>query len=125
MNLHTESWKGFLYAVPDGAVDLESYWQLLEQTAEIAAKKGLSGILVDGRLLSGNISTTERHELAVRAKEYFDERGTHPTVAIVGHAPTYNGIGVLAAQEQGIVVRLFSSLSDAIEWIGEVQVLHH
>ena len=125
MNLHTESWKGLLYAHIDGRVECDLCSQMFERAANLAAEKRLSKILLDGRLVPGSLSTNERKELAVKGSAYFEHLRIHPSIAFVGHPPAFNGLGVLAAQERGEVVRLFSSIAEAIEWLGEVSALHH
>ena len=124
MNLNTESWKRILYATVDGEVEKEKIYQLFMQAVNTAIENGLSSILVDGRLLSGDLSSDARFEFSVRAKEYCDQRMSYPPVAFVGHPPTFNGLAVATAEKLGLVFRLFPDVSEALEWLGEAPALH-
>lgn len=124
MNLHPESWDALLYVTADGEVDFDTTVRLCEQAGDLAIERRVSKILIDQRFLWGELPAIERIEVAVRGTDYMAELGIHPTVAVVGHPPTCNGLAVIAAQTLGADVRLFSTIPEALKWLNESRVLH-
>jgi hypothetical protein len=122
MNLHAESWQGVLLACVDGAIDLDSSRQMFEQIAITAAERQLSKVLIDGRLISGELSIEQREELSARAADYLVKLGTSPSIAIVGHPPTVNGLGAAAVRSRGFNLRVFPSILEAVEWLSEAPI---
>jgi len=118
MNLNSKSWSALLYAMMEGEADLNSFERLFEQATNLAAAKGISRILVDGRLLTGDLSTADRRELAVKGTEHLAQLGTKLNIAFVGHPPTFNGLGALGGRELGAPdFRLFPGISEALAWL--------
>jgi hypothetical protein len=116
MSLHAE-WKLVLYAVTDGDVDLESCLQLFERLTSGAAQTGISKLLIDGRFVSGILSTAERIEIGETLAAYVNQLLPKPRVAVIGHAPTFNGLAVSIARKLDFDVELFESVPDALAWL--------
>jgi hypothetical protein len=60
--------------------------------------------------------------LVVKQTDYQRQLGTHPSIAMVGHPPTCNGLLVMAAQSVGQDVRMFPSIQEAIDWLNRSPV---
>ena len=117
VNVHIESWDSRLYAFADGEIHYEPCVRAFEEIFDLAEDKKVSTILFDGRRLTGDLSDLERIDLAVRATEYLRALEIHPAIAVVGAAPTFNGLSILAAQSIGTDVQLFPELQTAHEWL--------
>jgi hypothetical protein len=122
MNMHVTSWEAFLFAVVDGEINSKAVERMLKLTSSIAAKKGISKILIDGSRVTGTLSTTERVELAQRLADHVKRTGANPGVAFVGHPPTHNGLGAATARGQGVNVMLFGNIPDALKWLRRAHV---
>ena len=119
MNLHRESWDALVYAIVDGKVEFNSCTRVFEQVVDLAAEKQVSKILLDGRFLTGSLSTAERVEMALQGRKHLLQRGTKPSIAFVGHPPAFNGLGVLTRIE-GADFRLFPGISEALKWLSGI-----
>jgi hypothetical protein len=117
MNMHVTSWEAFLFAVVDGEMNSKSFERMLKITSSIAAKKGISKILIDGSRVTGNPSSAERVEVATKLADHINKSGAKPSIALVGHSPTFNGLGVLAGRSRGINAMLFDSIPEALTWL--------
>jgi hypothetical protein len=117
MNLHTESWKPLLYAVVDGEVDPGSAELLLKLTTSRAAEKGISKILIDGRLVTGNLSTAEREALGAKLADHVAELGTTPSIAVIGHPPAFTGQAASVASDRGVNIELFESIPEGLAFL--------
>jgi hypothetical protein len=93
MNLNAKSWEAFFYAVVDGEINPKSAERLLKLTSSMAARKGISRILVDARQVTGTLLNSERVELAAKFADHVNKLGARPSVAFVGHPPAFNGFG--------------------------------
>jgi len=119
MNVHTELRDTVLYATADGEMDFDSCIRIFERLANLAAESQLLKILFEGLLLTGDLPDIDRINLAVKTTDYLKQLGIHPTIAVVGNPPTFNGLAVLAAQSVGADVQLFPGIQDAIEWLNQ------
>jgi hypothetical protein len=117
MNMQVRSWEAFLFAVVDGEVNSKAVERMLKLASSVAAKKGISKILIDGSRVTGTLSAVHRVELGENLGEHIGNLGGKPSVAFVGHPPTFNGLAVLAGRHKGINVMLFDNTSDAIAWL--------
>lgn len=117
------SWNAFPCISADGEIDFESSVRMFEQVADLAVDRRVSKILLDGLLLTGELSDIDRINLAVKTTDYLRQLGIHPAIAVVGNPPTFNGLAVFAAQSVGADVRLFSTIQEAMEWLGGVRGL--
>jgi hypothetical protein len=117
MNMHVTSWEAFLFAVLEGEVNPKSVERMLKITATTAARKGISKILIDGRRVTGTLSAAERVELGARLADHITTLGAKPSVAFVGHPPTFNGLAVVTGRNRGVKVMLFASFPDALTWL--------
>ena len=117
MNMQVRSWDAFLFGVADGQLNSTSLERLLKLTAGTAARKGISKILIDGSRVTGGLSDAERVDIGERVADHINKLGPRLNVAIVGHRPTFSGLGVLAARGRGLNVMLFDNASDAIVWL--------
>ena len=114
MKLHAKSWEAFLYAVVDGEINSKSVERLLKLTSSMAARKGISKILIDGSRVTGTLSTDERLEVAGKLVDHLNKLGANPSIVFVGHSPSYNGLGVAAARKRGVNIMLFDNIPDAL-----------
>lgn len=117
MNLNAKSWETLLYAVVDGEINPKSAERLLKLTSSMAARKGISRVLVDARRVTGTLLNSERVELAAKLADHVNKLGARPSVAFVGHPPAFNGFGVVAGRSRGVNVMLFDSMPDALAWL--------
>jgi hypothetical protein len=117
MNMHIQSWEAFLFAAVDGETNSRSVERLLTLVSNTAGRKGISKILIDGRRLTGTLSTAEREALGVRIADLANKLPAKPAVAFVGHPPSFNGLAMATARNRGVNIKLFDSTDEGIAWL--------
>jgi hypothetical protein len=122
VNLRIDLRDTLLYAFLDREIELSSSISMMQEITNVAKEKGLSKILVDGKVLTGDLSDLERINLAVKTADHLKDIGTSPVIAVVGNPPTFNGLAVLAAQSVGADVQLFREIKEGIDWLSRSPV---
>jgi hypothetical protein len=64
MNTHIDLRDDLVYAFAEGEVDFSSSVRMFEHALQLAAEKRVSKIILDGLLLSGELTDLERFDLA-------------------------------------------------------------
>jgi len=75
---------------------------MLKLTSSLAARKGISKILIDGCRVSGNLSAAQRVELGATLADHVSKLGATPRIAFVGHPPTFNGLAAVTSRGRGV-----------------------
>jgi len=117
MNMEVSFSDAFLFVVVGGEMNSKSCERMLKTAFGEAARKAVSKILIDGSRVTGTLSAEERVELGTRLADQVKSRGLEPTVAFVGHAPTFDGLGVAAIRKQGVNLKMFESIPDGLAWL--------
>lgn len=119
MDLHTdiELQGNVLLVTASGSVEFNAALRLLKEACDTAKEKGVSKILVNTLGADGEFSTIERYQMGVEVAAYVKQRVVNPRLAFVGKLPTMDGFGVRVAQNRDLVVKMFSSQQEAMEWL--------
>jgi hypothetical protein len=108
-----------LLVIARGRVSFESASRLLKQIWDKAAESQVNKILVDSLAADGVLAAFERYDLGAEAAADLAERQLNVKVAFVGLPPTMDGFGVRIARNRGVITRMFSSRTDALNWLGD------
>lgn len=106
-----------LLVIASGTVSYQPAYSLLEQALDTAKQEHVSLILVDTLAVKGTLTTQDRYDLGLALAAYV-ALGTRTKMAFVGK-PTA-GAGVMAAQNGGVIVEMFSTREDAMKWLDEM-----
>ena len=106
-----------LLVTASGSIASDAAVRLLKQVCDIAAEKRVNKILVNMLSVHGELSTTDRYQLAVQIVEYLKQRRMNPRLAFVGKPPTADGFGVRVAQNRTVTTAMFSSQQEAMNWL--------
>jgi hypothetical protein len=109
------------YAVfrPEGPTDIVAFVELLKKAMKACQEHGAKRILVDITLLSHKaLSTVDRFNFATGLAAFWD-RGIR--VALVGRADQVDPerFGALVARNRGLEAPVFTTESEALEWLLE------
>jgi hypothetical protein len=103
-----------LLVTASGTVSYQPAYSLLEQALDAAKREQVSLILVDTLAVTGTLTTEDRYDLGLALAAYV-ALGTRVKMAFVGK-PTA-GAGVMVAQNGGVIIEMFSSREDAMNWL--------
>ena len=117
MNLHAKEWDTLLYALVDGPIEVSKTISLLKGVMDQARKKGVTKVLIDGRMVTGNMIKADRIRAAHVVAEHAEMLRTKVWIAFVGGFPTFNGLGVRRARVLGFKIDLFSDVTEALRWL--------
>ncbi len=94
---------------------LESFIALIKEVAETCRAQNCTNVLVDARRMPGKIGTMDRFQVGVAGAEAF--RGL-AKVAVVYRKEEMNWFAETVGVNRGARVRVFSDLSQAVNWLG-------
>jgi hypothetical protein len=119
MELHVEMelQGAILLVTASGTATFESALRCFKQVFDTAKEKGVSKILVNSLAANGELSTSERYELAMGIVAHVRLRGMNPRIAMVGHPPTVNGFAMRVSQNRDVSAETFSDLEQALHWL--------
>jgi hypothetical protein len=118
MDLHTiiEQRGGVLLVTVYGDFALDAGLRLFKQACEIAAEKQVNKILFNGLPMGGSISTLDRYKLGVEMAAYLNPDKMNLKLAFVGKPPTMDGFAAQVAQNRDVLIEMFSSEQEALNW---------
>lgn len=108
---------GILRLTVTGESDLEESVRVFSKMCRDAAAKKARGVLLDLRKLTGALSGRERLEMGERVAACAAELGGVPKVAVLGKPPAVDGFAAMVARNRGIVVDIFQTSEEALEWL--------
>jgi hypothetical protein len=100
-----------------GELRFDPALRLLKQICDTANETQVNKIVVNALAIYGTISTVERYSLGAQVATYIQQPLPNLRLAIVGKPPTIDGFGVKVAQNRGMVVEVFSTQQDALNWL--------
>jgi hypothetical protein len=103
-----------------GPLALEELLRAFEAAYNAAFDQGLRPILIDCSELDGEMSTKDRFLLGKNGVDYWSSKSWKmiPKIAVVGEAPLIDGFAALVASSGGVNARTFSTVREALEWLG-------
>jgi len=124
LNFETESRQGYLLMTYEGSYAHSLVEEFTDQILETCKSQQPTKLLIDLRLVTGNMSVIERYQLALTAaRKYFIARlaakipgcryaivGTHPLVDSKKFEET-------VATNQGLNLRIFTDIQAAHRWL--------
>ena len=109
---------GLLVVVISGAsLSFDESWRALIQICDAAVDKQLNRILVDVLATQTTLKTLDRYSLGLKLIAYCAERKLEPRLGVVGKLPVVDGFGMLVAKNRGLIVEVFPSRQNALEWL--------
>ena len=119
MKLHSrmEVQGKLLVVTLSGELSFNAAWHRLKQTVDAALVNRVNFILIDTLAVEGKFTTVERYRLGTTTENYLHLQEIHPRIAIVGKPPASDGFAVLVAKNRSVIVNMFSSRREAINWL--------
>lgn len=110
--------QGYLEVTVDGPITLPRARSLLDAIFLLSAKRKTSRVLVEGRGVTGALSTLDRYEFGAHAARGV---GIVDRMAIVAPASMIDPekFGVRVARNRGFTVDVFGDLDKALRWLLE------
>jgi hypothetical protein len=109
---------GILIATLSGSVSFPSVLIRFKQIIDTAAANNLRKILVNCLDTSGELSTMDKYSVSKGLIEHVRSLDMYsPAVAFVGTPPTFDGFGILVAQNLGVLAVLFHDAQSALSWL--------
>jgi hypothetical protein len=106
-----------LMVTASGSVTSDAAVRLLKQVCDVAVEKRVNKILVNMLSVVGELSASDRYQIAVQIVAYLKQRRMNPRLAFVGKPPTADGFGVTVAQNRDVTTAMFSSQQEAMNWL--------
>jgi len=109
---------GILLATVSGHVTLQSAVARFQEIFSFAAKNNIRKILYNCLDVAGELSASDRYQLATRVVTYMRSLNMgNPAVALVGKPPLVSGFGLQVAQNMGALVLIFVDNESALRWL--------
>ena len=88
-----------------------------------AAKNNIRKILYNCLDATGDLSTSDRYQLATRVVRYMHSLNVgNPAIALVGKPPLVTGFGLRVAQNRGALALIFADNESAIRGLTSVRL---
>jgi hypothetical protein len=100
-----------------GTVSFDATLRIRKQAIDTAKEREVSKILVNTFAVNGELSTLQRYDLATGVLAHAKQREIHPILAMVGKAPTVDGIAVRVGQNRTLNAEAFSDQQEALNWL--------
>jgi hypothetical protein len=110
--------EGLLLVIASGTASYQPAYTLLEQALDTAKRENVNTVLVDTLAVEGRLTEQNRYDLGIALAE-FVASGTRVKMAFVGK-PTA-GLGVMVAQSRGVLIEMFSTREDAMNWLNAMR----
>jgi hypothetical protein len=125
MNMRVQPEAGYLYVEFSGAFALGEAQTLSVQFLDACIEHQLTKVVVDTRLMTGQLSVTERFQYAdFVSRRVIDSivngRLKAPQLAYVGFAPIIDPeeFGVIVALNRGVSAKTAGTIDEALAWLG-------
>lgn len=107
----------YLLVKASGEITFDAALSLLKEAIDTANEKAIQRVLVDCGGVYGQLSAMERYNLGAETAKHALSRASNTKLAILGFAPTIDGLAVMVAANRGLSVSLFAERADALVWL--------
>jgi hypothetical protein len=109
---------GILIATISGPVSFATVLPRFKHIMDTAAANNIRKILVNCLGVFGDLSAIDKCTISKKLMEHARSLHMHsPAIAFVGTPPTFDGFGVLVAQNLGALALLFHDVQAALIWL--------
>jgi hypothetical protein len=110
--------EGILVATVSGHITLQGAVERFQEIFSFAAQNNIGKILYNSLDAAGELSTSDRYQLATGVVTYMRSLGMgNPAVALVGKPPLVTGFGLQVAQNMGALALIFADNESALRWL--------